>query len=143
MRSLFIKLFFSILITSLIYSCSSSRRTIGLKEGWDLLATRKVNFVRDKDEIPVNNRTPYTALRFQIEDRDVHISDLKIYFDNGDKLEPSINDDVRAGEQSRVIELSPDGRIIDHVEFKYRTVGNILKGRARILVFGRRYYRNY
>ena len=123
-------------------SCSS-RRTVGVEEGWDLLSDRKVNFVRDKDEVAVNTRNEYTALRFKVERRDIHLSDLKIYFQNGDKLEPNLNEDIRAGEYSRTIELGREGRNIDRIEFKYRTVGNLLKGRANVMVLARKYYRGY
>lgn len=134
-----------IMITMMItlFSCHSSRRSIGIEEGWDLLSDRKVNFVRDKDEIVVNNRTLYTALRFKVEGKDIHINDLKVYFDNGDKLEPNIDDDIKAGEMSRVIDLGREGRYIDHIDFKYRTLGNLLKGRANVLVLARKYYREY
>jgi hypothetical protein len=125
-------------------SCHTSRRSIGIEEGWELLSERKVNFVRDKDEITVNNRTLYTALRFKVENRDVHINDLKIYFQNGDKLEPNIDDDIQAETLSRVVDLGREGRYIDRIEFKYRTTGSVIKGRANVLVLARKYYReNY
>lgn len=124
-------------------SCNSSKRTVGIENGWDLLSDRKVNFVRDKDEVAVNNRTQYTALRFKVERRDIHLGDLKIYFENGDKLEPNLDDDIKAGENSRVIDLGREGRYIDRIEFKYRTVGNVLKGRADVLVLAKKYYRGY
>ncbi len=81
----------------------------------------------------------YTDIRFKVEDREVRINDLKIYFQNGDKLEPSIDFVIAADQESRIIELSKDGRNIDKIEFKYRTTGNILQGRANVLVFGKRY----
>lgn len=124
-------------------SCHSRRKIIGIEEGWQLLSTRKVNFVRDKDEVVINNRTLYTALRFKVEKRDITISDLEIHFQNGDKLEPRINEDIKAGEFSRVIELGREGRYIDHIDFKYRTTGNILNGRATVLILGEKYYRGY
>lgn len=127
----------------LLASCHPSRRSIGIEEGWELLGEQKVNFVRDKDEIVVNNRTPYTALRFKVEDKDIHIGDLKVYFENGDKLEPNIDDDIQADQFSRVIDLGREGRYIDRIEFKYKTTGNILKGRANVLVLGKKYYRGY
>lgn len=130
-------------IAGLFFSCSASRKSIGVEEGWELLSQQKVNFVRDKDEIVVKNRNRYTAIRFKVEDRDVHLSDLKIYFDNGDKLEPNLDDDIRADQLSREIELAKEGRYIERIEFKYRTLGNILKGRANVLLFGEKYYRNY
>ena len=136
------RLGFALFFASLL-SCHSSRRSIGIEEGWELLSERKVNFVKDKDEITVNNRIAYTALRFKVEDKDVHINDLKVYFDNGDKLEPSMDEAIPANEFSRVIDLGREGRYIDHIEFKYRSTGNILKGRANVLVLGKKYYRDY
>ncbi len=137
------KLGFSLLMFSFLFSCNSSRRSIGIEEGWELLSERKVNFVKDKDEITINNRTPYTAVRFKVEDRDVHINDLKIYFDNGDKLEPNMDEAIPANEFSRVIDLGREGRYLDHIEFKYRSTGNILKGRANVILLAKKYYRDY
>lgn len=132
-----------IAVVALIASCHSSRRLVGIEEGWELLGAEKVNFVRDKDEIVINNRTLYTAMRFKIEDKDVHINDLKVYFQNGDKLEPNIDEDIKAGQLSRVIDLGREGRYIDRIEFKYRTTGSLLKGRANVLILGEKYYRGY
>jgi hypothetical protein len=130
-------------LISLLVSCGPSRRSVGVEEGWELLSERKVNFVRDKDEITVNSRDQFIAIRFKVEDRDVRLHDLKIYFRNGDKLEPNIDETISANQFSREIELARDGRYIDRIEFKYRTTGNILKGRANMLVFGKRYYPGY
>lgn len=123
----------------LLSSCGSSRRSIGLEEGWELLSERKVNFVRDKDEIVIESRNQFTELRFKVEDRDVRINDLKIYFDNGDKLEPALDEIIPANQSSRIIELARDGRRIEKIEFRYRTTGNVLKGRANVLLIGKKY----
>jgi hypothetical protein len=83
-------------------------------------------------------------MRFKVENRDVHINDLKIYFQNGDKLEPNIDDDIQADAFSKVIDLGREGRYIDRIEFKYRTTGSVIKGRANVLVLAKKYYReNY
>lgn len=132
-----------VLFISLLSACGSSRRSVGVEEGWELLAERKVNFVRDKDEIDVDSRNAFTAIRFKVEEREVRINELKIYFENGDKLEPTIDEVIPAGGQSRVIDLAADGRYIDKIEFRYRTTGNILQGRANVLVFARRYSPGY
>ena len=136
------KAFFIVSILFLVFvtaSCYSTRRSLAIEDGWDLLGEQKVNFVRDKDVVNVRSRGVYTDIRFKVEDREVRIHDLKIYFQNGDKLEPAIDFVVGADQESRIIELSKDGRNIDKIEFKYRTTGNILQGRANVLVFGKRY----
>lgn len=121
------------------FSCGSSRRTFGLEEGWEILGESKVNFVRDKDVMEVKSRNLFTSIRFYIEEKDVRINDLKIVFENGDKIEPALDDMIKAGEQSRVIELAADGRRINNIEFKYRSMGSLLEGRANVVVTGRRY----
>ncbi|MFN2439433.1 MAG: hypothetical protein ABR503_09565 [Chitinophagaceae bacterium] len=136
------KTFFIISILFIAFattSCYSNRRSLAIEDGWDLLGERKVNFVRDKDVIDVRSRGVYTDIRFKVEDREVRIHDLKIHFQNGDVLEPAIDFVVSADQESRIIELSKDGKNIDKIEFKYRTTGNILQGRANVLIFGKRY----
>lgn len=126
---------FSLVITS----CSSSRRSIAIEEGWDMLGEEKVNFVREKDIIDVHSSNKFTAIRFKVEKHEVRLSELKIYYQNGDKLEPAMDDIIPADQYSREIELAGEGKFINKIEFKYRTTGNVLKGRANLLVFGKRY----
>ena len=122
-----------------LLACGSSRRTFGLEEGWEILGEQKVAFVKDKDVLEVRSPNQFTAIRFFVEDKDVSIKDLKIQFENGDKMEPALDDVIKAGEQSRVIELAADGRRISSIEFKYRAMGSLLEGRANVVVTGKRY----
>ncbi len=129
-----------ILCFILTTACSSSRRTIAVEEGWEILGERKVDFVTDKDQITVSSRNEFTALRLRIEDREVRINYLKIYFRNGDVLQPAVNELIGANQNSRIIDLAKEGRPIDKIEFRYHTTGNLLAGRANVLVFGKKYY---
>lgn len=124
------------------FSCAT-RRSLGLEEGWELLSERKVNFVRDKDEIEVRSRSMFTAIRFKVEDKDIRLNDLEVFFQNGDKLSPATDEIIKAGESSRIIELARDGRYINKITFKYRSTGSILQGRANVLVLGQRYNPGY
>lgn len=123
----------------MMISCGSSRRTLVVEEGWEVLGQDKVNFVRDKDVIDVTSDKKYTAIKFRVEDREIHLNDLKIYFTNGDKLEPSIDDVIAKDQYSRIIELGKEGRMVDKVEFTFRTTGNVLKGRANVIVLGKKW----
>ena len=129
----------SIALLLLLTACGPSRRSIAIEEGWDLLGERKVDFIRDKDVIEVHSSYKFSAIRFKVEGHEVRLNDLKIYFQNGDKLEPALDDVIAADQYSREIELSAEGKYVNRIEFKYRTTGNLFKGRANVLVFGRRY----
>ncbi|RYZ29718.1 MAG: hypothetical protein EOO10_05380 [Chitinophagaceae bacterium] len=126
-------------VAFVLSACGSSRRTFGLEDGWELLGERKVAFLRDKDVMEVRSQNLFTAIRFYVEDKDVRINELKVQFDNGDKMEPALDDVIKAGEGSRVIQLAADGRRISSIEFKYRSMGSVLEGRANVVVTGRRY----
>lgn len=129
--------FLALILTSI--SCGSSRRTVAIEEGWEMLGEMTVNFGRDRDALQVNSSSRYSALRFKVEERAVNIQELKIVYANLDKLEPAIDEEVQPDQYSKIIELGPDGKEVRSVEFKYRTTGSLLKGRAKILVFGRRF----
>jgi hypothetical protein len=120
-------------------SCAPTRRSISIEEGWDLLGEKKVDFVRSTDVIEVHSSYKFTAIRFKIEKHEVRLSELKITYQNGDKLEPALDEILPADQYSREIELAQDGKFVNKIEFKYRTTGNIFKGRANMLVFGKRY----
>ena len=58
---------------------------------------------------------------------------MTIYFENGDKLTPKMEDVVEPDQYSRVINIADNGKKIDRIELQYRTTGSILKGRAKII----------
>ena len=128
-----------VVLLMVLNSCGPSRRSIAIEEGWDLIGERKVNFVKDKDVLDVHSSYKFTAIRFKVEGHDVRLNGLKIYYQNGDKLEPALDDVITADQYSREIELSLDGKFVNKIEFKYHTTGNVFKGRANVLVFGKRY----
>ena len=138
-KSVLLKFVLVSLTGMLLMACGSSRRTFGLEEGWEILGEQKVNFVKDKDVMQVSSRNLFTAIQFYIEEKDVRINELKIIFDNGDKIEPALDDIIKTGEKSRVIELAADGRRINSIEFKYRSMGSILASRANVVITGKRY----
>ena len=138
-RVLFVRMMAVLAVAFVFSACGSSRRTFGLEEGWEILGERKVNFVKDKDVMEVSSRNLFTDIRFYVEEKDVRINDLKVQFDNGDKIQPALDDVIKAGETSRVIRLAADGRRISNIEFKYRSMGSVLEGRANVVVTGKRY----
>lgn len=123
----------------ILQSCSSSRKTIAIEEGWELIGESKVNFVRDRDEVNVVSSSTFTALRFKVEDKPIRLKSLNVVFQNGDKLAPMVDDQIEADQFSREISLGPEGRSIRSVDFSYRSKGNLLKGRAKVLIFAKRY----
>ena len=130
-------------VLAVVLSCSSTRNTIAIEQGWELIGETKVNFVRDRDQIRVMSNNRYTSIRFRVEKKDIILKNLNIVYQNGDKLAPLIDEQLTAEQNSRDIELGADGKYISSIEFSFRSKGSLLKGQARILVFGKRFEQPY
>ena len=141
LKGLKFTLFISLVMIS--FSCGSTRNSIAVEEGWELLGETKAGFIRETDVINVNSRNQFTAIRFKVEGAEIKLSELGVFFESGDKLSPAVDETIPAGKESRLIELAADGRTITKIELKYRTVGSIIKKKANILVFGKRYHTGY
>src|SRR3954468_23612625 len=92
---------FMLFSSSGFLSCNSSRRSIAIEEGWELLGEQKVNFVRDKDVIDVHSNNKYTALQFKVEEHEIRLNDLTIELQGGDKLSPAIDAIISPDQSSR------------------------------------------
>ena len=132
-----------ILLVLISFSCGSTRNSIAVEEGWELLGETKAGFIRETDIINVTSRNQFTAIRFKVEGAEIKLSALGVFFESGDKLSPAIDETIPAGQESRLIDLAADGRTITKIEFKYRTVGSVIKKKANILIFGKRYHTGY
>ena len=132
-----------ILLILISFSCGSTRNSIAVEEGWELLGETKAGFIRETDIINVTSRNQFTAIRFKVEGAEIKLSALGVFFESGDKLSPAIDETIPAGQESRLIDLAADGRTITKIEFKYRTVGSVIKKKANILIFGKRYHTGY
>ena len=127
------------IIISGIISCSSPRKTLVLEQGWELIGETKVGHMMETDEILVDTNKLYTMIRFKVEDQEIKLDQVKVTFTNGDKLEPKIAESIKPAEFSRDVDLGYDGKSISKIQFRYKTPGSILKSKATVMVFGKRY----
>jgi hypothetical protein len=76
-------------------------------------------------------------VKIKVVDAGLNMLDMDIHFENGEKMNVSIQKNFHQGEESRVIDLPGNKRRIEKITFLYDTKG-ILKGKANVVVFGKR-----
>jgi len=106
--------------------------------GWTLLGTRAVTDRADHDTIAVTSaRGTFDAVRFQVRGRAVDFHRVVVHFANGGDQNVELRDTIRAGGESRVIDIDGTDRVIRSIEFWYdaNTLGR--GGRATVRVHGR------
>lgn len=120
-----------LVLATFILSCAFSPHM-----RWELLGAKKINKSFDRDVITVTaTEGTFNALRFKVKYRPVTIYDMKVHYGNGSVEDIKIRYHVKAGGESRIINLRGRDRIIKKVVFRYET--KTFKGkRAEIRLFG-------
>ena len=127
----------SILFVVAIFSLSFATISWSNYQQWKFIGDKKANFLIDRDVIHVTGNDNFSQIKLKVTEGPVHILDMDIYFENGDKFDVSIRNKIPRGGESRVIDLPGGSRSIKKIEFWYETKG-FLKGRGRVSVWGKR-----
>ncbi|MBX9784419.1 MAG: hypothetical protein K2X48_14105 [Chitinophagaceae bacterium] len=106
-------------------------------QNWKYIGDKWAAFGPDRDVLHVGVRDEFRQIKIKVTDGPLHIADMDVYFDNGEKFNVELKNNFRAGQESRIIDLPGGLRKLDKIEFKYSTIGRA-RGRARVAVWGRR-----
>lgn len=105
---------------------------------WEFLGERLVKFSTDRDVITVTEQEGvFRKIKFKVRKRGIEMIDLKVHFKNGEVQDVPMKAFIPRGGESRIIDLSGDHRIIQKVEFVYRSRGRG-NGRALVKLWGMR-----
>jgi hypothetical protein len=101
---------------------------------WERLGCQKVGFVADKDVIRVGRgEGRFKSIRLQVSGNKVYMDDLKVIYANGEPDDIPVRSEIRAGGQTRPLDLRGERRAIKEIEMKYRSQPNF-KGQATVCV---------
>ncbi|HJU32238.1 MAG TPA: hypothetical protein VJ740_12315 [Hyphomicrobiaceae bacterium] len=90
----------------------------------------------DKDVIRVGrSEGRFKAIRLKVSGNKVHMMDLKVIYANGAPDDIPVREEIRAGGQTRALDLKGERRAISRVEMVYRSQPNF-KGQATVCVEG-------
>jgi hypothetical protein len=105
---------------------------------WEKLGERSVRLFADYDVIPVTIlRGDFRRIKLAVRKNGIFINDLVVVYGTGGTDNIPIRTLIRAGGESRVIDLRGGDRIIRSVQLLYRSIPNS-KGRAEVKLYGRR-----
>ena len=109
------------------------------KGEWTLIGTTVANYSADHDSIVVKGRHDnFRKIMFRVEEAPLNLHRLLVTYDNGEPDEIRVRQKIKAGRESREIDLRGEGtRSIRRIDFWYDTRGQS-HGRAEVTVFGRK-----
>ncbi len=107
-----------VLVSGLTLVTTAQRRNAG-QERWQYLGQSNVDGTRDHDNIRVNSREAFRAIQLRVQGGEIEFQRVVVHFENGADSEVEIRDRIRAGGQTRAIDLPGDNRMIKSVEIWY------------------------
>ena len=104
---------------------------------WVELGCQQVSFVgKDRDTIKVGRREGrFKAIRLKARGNDVEILDLKVIYVGGEPDDIPVRANLRAGTETRALDLKGRERAIDRIELVYKARLNF-KGLATVCAEG-------
>jgi Protein of unknown function (DUF2541) len=117
-----------VMLVTLVVAFSASAR------GWEKIGERTVNLSTERDVIPCALKGKFRALKFRVEDAPVEFLSVNVEFATGERQRIPIKQRIRAGGETRTIDLRGNKRIIKKIEFVYRSVKGWDDRRRRAVV---------
>ncbi len=130
----FVKIFSALLLVTALFSFRTASSTF---QGWKFVGDKIVAYGPDRDVLFVTGNDVYRQIKIKVTGAPLHIVDMDVYFENGEKQNVELKNHFRQGQESRVIDFAGGERRIKKIEFLYSTVGRA-KGKARVAVWGKR-----
>lgn len=128
-----------VILLGLLSFTTEARKKLAPQAKWEMLGRKVASFTAERDVIPVTAKDGvFTKVKFRVLKAPLHVMDMKIHFRNGDVKDVSLKKLFAAGNSSRVIDLPGNKRIIQKVSFKYKSIPGNGKGRAVIVLNGRK-----
>jgi hypothetical protein len=129
-----LKNFAVLTLFSALFSFTTTKTNM---QGWNFIGDKIVAYGPDRDVLIVTGNDVYRQIKIKVTGAPLHIVDMDVYFENGEKQNVELKNRFRQGQESRVIDFAGGERRIKKIEFLYSTVGRA-KGKARVAVWGKR-----
>lgn len=89
---------------------------------WKLLGVKKVQFIGDRDDIQVGaGKGAFKRIKLTVRDGDVEFRDVTVVFGNGERFDVPMRNSIKAGGETREIDLPGKARVINRVILAYKS----------------------
>jgi hypothetical protein len=109
----------------------------GKAQDWRFIGDKIAAYGVDRDVLWVTGNDAFRQIKIRVTSAPLHIIDMDVYFENGEKMNVALKNNFRQGQESRVIDFPGGLRQIKKIEFLYETIG-VRKGKSRVAVWGKK-----
>lgn len=106
------------------------------KAGWQKIGEVTASFQVEKDGITVLGKDRFKSIKLRVTDAPINIYDVEVYFENGESEHLEVRSELKAGAETRVINLKGNSMEIKKVVFTYKSVANMDNDKAHVELYG-------
>ncbi|HEY9046422.1 MAG TPA: hypothetical protein VIN08_11025 [Ohtaekwangia sp.] len=106
------------------------------KPGWHKIGEVKANFKQENESIIVMGADKFKSIKLKVTDAPINIESVMVYYESGATEELSVRNELKAGSETRVIDLKNKDQDLKKVVFNYRTLPNRKDEKAHVELYG-------
>lgn len=106
------------------------------KPGWHKIGEVKADFKMEDQSIAVLGKDRFKSILLKVTDAPINIEDVTVVFENGETQDIHVKSELKAGSETRQIDLKGGSPEIKEVKFKYKTLPNQKEDKAHVELYG-------
>src|SRR5688572_14984670 len=106
------------------------------KPGWHKIGEVKADFKMENESISVLGKDKFKSILLKVTDASINIEGIQVFYESGDMEEFNVKNELKAGAETRKLDLKGGAPEIKKVTFTYKTVPNQQNEKAHVELYG-------
>ncbi|HEX6225132.1 MAG TPA: hypothetical protein VFZ52_12010 [Chryseolinea sp.] len=106
------------------------------KPGWHKIGEIKADFKMENESISVMGADKFKSILLKVTDASINIEGIQVFYESGQMEEFNVKNELKAGAETRKMDLKDGPQEIKKVTFTYKTVANEQDEKAHVELYG-------
>ena len=106
------------------------------KPGWHKIGEVKADFKMENQSISVLGKDKFKSILLKVTDAPINIEGIQVFYESGDMEEFDVKNELKAGAETKKLDMKGGGQEIKKVTFTYKTIPNQQDEKAHVELYG-------
>jgi hypothetical protein len=106
------------------------------KPGWHKIGEVKADFKMENQSISVLGKDKFKSILLKVTDAPINIEGIQVFYESGDMEEFDVKNELKAGAETKKLDMKDGGQGIKKVTFTYKTIPNQQDEKAHVELYG-------
>jgi len=106
------------------------------KPGWHKIGEVKADFKMENQSISVMGKDKFKSILLKVTDAPINIEGIQVFYESGDMEEFDVKNELKAGAETKKLDMKGGSQEIKKVTFTYKTLPNQQDEKAHVELYG-------